>query len=120
MSHILLIDDDEGMLALTGRWLEKDGFTVDKVSSGEKALEFLESTRPDLILLDYAMPGMDGSAVLAAIRSMDSLKGVPVLYRTGMESADGDFENNGIKPDGIVPKSQGKPFLLKAVKEALA
>ncbi len=120
MSRILLVDDDESMLALTGRWLEKDGYTVDKVASGEKALDFLKSSRPDLILLDYAMPGMDGPAVLSAIRSMDSLKGVPVLYRTGMENADEDLQANDIRPDGIVPKSQGRPYLLRAVKEALA
>ncbi|MBQ7583186.1 MAG: response regulator [Lachnospiraceae bacterium] len=119
MSRILLIDDDEDMLALTGRWLEKDGFEVDRATSGERALEILKNTRPDMILLDYAMPEMDGPAVLREIRSQEGLKDVPVFFRTGMEDAEGEMEGESVRPDGIIPKSQGKPYLLKAVREAL-
>lgn len=117
MSHILLVDDDEDMLALTGRWLEKDGFSVDRASSGERALEILKERIPDLILLDYAMPGMDGPAVLSAIRAQDGLKEVPVYFRTGME--DGVIKEGEVSPDGVISKSQGKPYLLKAVRDAL-
>ena len=119
MSRILLIDDDEDMLTLTGRWLEKDGYTVDKAASGQEALEILRGEIPDMILLDYAMPEMDGPAVLKKIRSMNDLKDVPVLYRTGMEDTEDKMQADGVKSDGIIPKSQGKPYLLNAVREAL-
>ncbi|WP_022763791.1 response regulator [Butyrivibrio sp. XPD2006] len=116
MKRILLIDDDEDMLAMTGRWLEKGGYEVMKAASGKEALDKISSDRPDLILLDYAMPEMDGPAVLAAIRSNPETKDIPVVYRTGMD--DTDCEGSGdVRPDGIVSKSEGRPSLMKAVEE---
>ena len=120
MSLILLIDDDEDMLAITGRWLEKAGYEVAKTTSGKDALSFLAGRKPDLILLDYAMPEMDGPTVLQRIRSNDELKTIPVLYRTGMDDTVLGNETDQIKADGVVPKSEGKPALLKAVERAFA
>lgn len=120
MSRILLIDDDEDMLALTGRWLEKAGHEVLKADSGDAALTLLSQDKPDLILLDYAMPEMDGPAVLAAIRSNEATKDIPVVYRTGMEDADSEADSSGFKPDGVAPKSEGKPGLMNAVGKYLA
>lgn len=119
MSHILIIDDDEDMLAMTTRWLTKAGYEVSKATSGKAALELLGSIKPDLILLDYAMPEMDGPHVLKALRQNDSYKTIPVLYRTGMDDLS-DEDNSDIRPDGIVPKSEGKPYLLKAIGEILS
>ncbi len=116
MSRILLVDDDEDMLAMTGRWLEKAGHAVIKASSGSEALELLGKGAPDLILLDYAMPIMDGPMVLQAIRSNDACKNIPILYRTGMD--DTDLQGDG-QVNGVVPKSEGKPYLLKAISEIL-
>ena len=116
MSRILLVDDDGDMLALTGRWLEKAGYEVESASSGSEALSFLENKRPDLILLDYAMPGMDGPAVLALIREKEEYNDIPVYFRTGMDDTDIIAEQAA---DGVIPKSEGKPFLMKAVAEAL-
>lgn len=118
MSHLLLVDDDTDMLAMTGRWLEKAGYEVSKAASGKEALGMLKSAGIDLVLLDYKMPVMDGPAVLKAIRSDDATKSIPVLYRTGAD--DTEYENDDVKPDGIVPKSDGKPGLMKAVEAALA
>ena len=118
MSRILLVDDDEDMLAMVERWLIKGGYAVTKVTSGEAALHEMTAAKPDLVLLDYAMPGMDGPAVLKEIRANDAFAGVPVLYRTGME--DTSFDAGGVTPDGVVPKSEGKPALMKAIEKALA
>ena len=115
MSHILLIDDDEDMLALTGRWLEKAGYRVTKASSGTGALELISGEKPDLILLDYAMPGMNGPEVLREIRSRTDCANIPILYRTGLEDADAANMEGGMKADGIVSKSEGKPALMSAV-----
>lgn len=117
MKNILLIDDDEDMLAMTGRWLEKAGYAVSKASSGKDGLALLAEKSPDLILLDYAMPQMDGPAVLKEIRSNEAYKNIPVLYRTGMDDMTGD--EGSFKPDGVVPKSEGKPGLLRVVSGIL-
>ena len=118
MSRILLIDDDEDMLAMTGRWLEKGGYEVMKAASGKDGLAMMGTDKPDLVLLDYAMPEMNGPAVLAAIRANENTKDIPVVYRTGMD--DTDCEGSGdIKPDGIVSKSEGRPSLMKTVETIL-
>ena len=119
MSMILLVDDDEDMLAITGRWLEKAGYEVTRASSGRDALSFLSNRKPDLILLDYLMPEMDGPTFLNKIRTNDAYKNIPVLYRTGMEDAVGNSDDTLAKPDGIVPKSEGKTALMKAVEHIL-
>ncbi len=117
MKRIMIIDDDEDMLLMTERWLIKSGYEVLKASSGQTALKMISLDKPDLILLDYAMPEMNGPEVLEKIRSNDETKNIPVIYRTGMD--DTNFEGkNGVKPDGVVSKSEGKPSLIKAVEAA--
>ncbi len=120
MSNILLIDDDEDMLAMTGRWLEKAGHNVSKATSGEEALKLISAGKPDLILLDYAMPVMSGPEVLKAIRSDEASKDIPVLYRTGLDDADEANADSEFKADGIVSKSEGRPALMQAVEAILS
>ncbi|MCR5488003.1 MAG: response regulator [Lachnospiraceae bacterium] len=119
MSHILLIDDDGDMLALTGRWLEKAGYRVSGATSGEEALQLITKEKPDLILLDYAMLGMNGPEVLKELRTREDSREIPVIYRTGMEDTDAAGMEGEYKADGIVSKSGGKPALMKAVSEIL-
>lgn len=119
MRTILLVDDDNDMLAMTERWLKKAGYEVILASSGQEALDKMAGDLPDLILLDYAMPQMDGPAVLSAIRSDERLKGIPVLYRTGMDDGDIDKGSNEASANGIVPKSEGKPGLIRAIGNIL-
>ena len=118
MGYILLVDDDEDMLAMAGRWLEKGGYNVTKATSGEDALKAIEGEKPDLVLLDYAMPGMNGPAVLKAIRSNPDTKNIPVLYRTGMDDMNGDSDEE-FKADGVVSKSEGRVSLMKAVESII-
>lgn len=118
MKRILLIDDDEDMLAMTERWLEKGGYEVVKAVSGKEALDILNHQKPDLILLDYAMPEMNGPEVLAAIRSNNDTKNIPVLYRTGMDDTD-FYGDENCKPDAVASKSEGRPILMKAVESIL-
>jgi CheY-like chemotaxis protein len=119
MSHILLIDDDNDMLAMTGRWLEKAGYRVSKASSGEEALKLLLGEKPDLILLDYAMPGMNGPEVLKEIRCSADYGSIPILYRTGMDDTEAANMEGEYRADGIVSKSEGKAALMGAVTAVL-
>ena len=119
MSNILLIDDDEDMLAMTGRWLEKAGHSVTKAPSGKEALDLLSKEKPDLVLLDYAMPDMNGPEVLRQIRSAEGCSDIPILYRTGLDDTDAAGLDGEYRADGIVSKSEGKPGLMRAVSEVL-
>lgn len=86
---VMIIDDDVEMLRLMKEQLEKL-YDVTDFASGENALETLERYRggekelPDLILLDIAMPQMDGYEVLGRLKGNERLKKIPVVFLTGM------------------------------------
>ena len=70
MQSILVVDDEKSIReSLTGI-LQDEGFTPASVDSGEKAIEKISEDRPDLILLDIWMPGMDGLETLTTIRDI--------------------------------------------------
>jgi DNA-binding response OmpR family regulator len=78
--RILIVEDEEAIAAFVQTALERDGFTADWVSDGVNALSALSSFRPDLVLLDLALPGMDGLQVCQSIRARDEY--VPVIMLT--------------------------------------
>ena len=119
MSVILLVDDDGDMLKLTSRWLTKAGYETKEALSGGEALELLKKTKPDLILLDYAMPGMDGPQTLEKIREDESIRNIPVIFRTGKEDTEAMGIMETLRPTAVVSKAEGKLPLLKAVEDAL-
>ena len=82
---ILVVDDDNINLTLAEKLLSAD-YDIKKISSGEGALAFLETTEPDLILLDIQMPDMDGFAVMSVIRSHSSYSHIPVIFLTADRS----------------------------------
>ena len=85
--HVLIVDDDSDMLRLVGRMVRSSlrRSQVWLAGSGEEALAITREKRPDLILLDLVMPGIDGYGVLRALRSSETLKDVPVVVITAHE-----------------------------------
>lgn len=81
---IAVVDDDEMNLRLAERILAKtDDVKVTKLSSGEDLMDFLDTNRPDLILLDIIMPGMDGFETLEKLHSgKPKTKDIPVIFLT--------------------------------------
>jgi len=79
---VLVIDDDRGARTLMERFLSKEGFRVLVAAGGEAGLALARADRPDVITLDVVMPGMDGWAVLAALKGDASLAAIPVVMVT--------------------------------------
>ncbi len=79
---ILVVDDDPNLRLLAESALSRDGYQVLQAENGEQALEYVRSTRPDLVLLDVNMPGMDGIAVLKRLRAEGRTRSTPVLMLT--------------------------------------
>jgi DNA-binding NtrC family response regulator len=78
--NLLLIDDDESLLAVTSHNLSTGGFAVVEARSGEEGLALLETEHPDLVVTDVKLSGMDGLAVLAAVK--EKHPDVPVIVIT--------------------------------------
>ncbi|MEE8189570.1 MAG: response regulator [Kiloniellales bacterium] len=76
---VLIIDDEPGARELLGRHLSRSGYSVATASSGEEGLKRAREIAPDAITLDVLMPGMDGWAVLAALKDDAELSEIPVI-----------------------------------------
>lgn len=85
MSLILLIEDDVTLAGMYEEQMKLDGFTVEKAFNGEEGLKKALMLKPALLLLDIAMPKMDGMAMLAELRKDPWGKGVPVIILTIMD-----------------------------------
>jgi CheY-like chemotaxis protein len=87
MRRVLLVDDNEKFLNLSCDFIESECEGVEVIgtaASGREALGFIEETRPDLLIIDLAMPDMSGLELTAEIRSL--LPGVPIIILTLFDS----------------------------------
>src|SRR2546423_15641896 len=83
LQHILLVEDDLDIQAVACLALEAiGGFTVDVCSSGSAAVAKAPVVKPDLIVLDVMMPGMDGPTTLLALRALPQTATTPVIFMT--------------------------------------
>jgi DNA-binding response OmpR family regulator len=79
MKRILIVEDDEDLRGLVERVFADEGFAVQTAGDGAEGIERLHAHRPDLLLLDLILPGLDGWAVLAHLRGMDGAPPVVVM-----------------------------------------
>ncbi len=83
MGKLILIVDDEPMIRhLLQCLLQLDGFQVDEASDGVEALGKANAQRPDLILMDYMMPNMDGITAIQKLRKQPQTADVPIIMLT--------------------------------------
>ncbi len=83
LKTILIIDDEPAMLELLTTTLLQKGFRVLRASNGRKGVEFATSYHPDVIVLDFTMPELDGTKVVEQLRAYPRTKDIPILIQTG-------------------------------------
>lgn len=110
---ILLIDDDASLLRTVSDFLRFEGYEIVTAESGEKGLDVLEITEPDLIILDMSMPGMGGVGFLKSILGPDGKPTYPVLVLTARANMAEFFAN--IDVDGFIAKPCDPQDLLMEV-----
>lgn len=82
---VLVVDDDAGQRLLTSAALLPGGFAVLEAADGERALSLYQRERPDLVLLDVVMPGLDGFAVCEALRRLPGGRHLPIVMVTALD-----------------------------------
>jgi two-component system response regulator GlrR len=116
--HIVLADDDHELLKLLSIRLTGSGYRVTAVESGEKALSMVARERPDLVITDLRMGGMDGMALFEAIRTQDPA--LPVIILTAHATVPDAVEAVHRGVFGYLTKPYESRTLLSQVERALA
>jgi DNA-binding response OmpR family regulator len=78
-STVLVVDDEPMVREVVARYLERDGVRVHEIDNGDDAMDWLATNRPDLVVLDVMLPGVDGLAILRHLRAASA---VPVILLT--------------------------------------
>lgn len=116
--QILIVDDDPTYASMVRTWI-KEFYKTDILTSGKQVLMFLDRKKVDLILLDYEMPVMNGTQVFKMLRRDSMTADIPVVFLTGVGSAEEVKQVLALKPDGYVLKSTTREQLLEYLKEKL-
>lgn len=111
---ILVVDDEHAITRLLRATLESDGFAVIVADRGEEALALINQERPDLVVLDVMMPGIDGFETLRRIRSGSQASVTPVILLTaktsdiekltGFQSGADDYVTKPFNPDELLAR----------------
>lgn len=116
---ILLCDDDMMFLKMVQEWL-KDAYNITIVKTGLMAVPFALNHQPDLILLDFEMPVMNGPKVLEALRGDKKTAQIPVVFLTGHSDRDSVMEVMKLRPQGYLLKSTKKEDIIASVDNFFA
>ena len=81
-SLVLVIDDDPAVRDVLSRYLTQEGFLVETAETGEEGQRLVHEIRPDIVILDVFLPGIDGWAVLAALKATPEVADIPVIMLT--------------------------------------
>lgn len=111
--YILIVDDDRLCADMEKSFLRTSGLTVESAYSGEEALSKLQLKKPDIILLDVCMPGMDGEVTLQKIREID--REIPVIMTTAVCEESTVKETIKLGVSGYLLK----PFSLEKLHETI-
>lgn len=91
--RILMVEDNQEATIQVKAVLEQEGFVIDIANNGQQALDYIQHTIPDGIILDLMMPGIDGFEVLEKIRIFPETKNIPVLILTAKDLTKKDLAN---------------------------
>src|SRR5829696_2450180 len=113
MTRVLIVDDEPAVRAALDRALRLDGYDVELAADGREALDRLADTRQDAVVLDVAMPGLDGLEVCRRLRAAGDR--TPVLMLTARDAVDDRVAGLDAGADDYLVK----PFALKELKARL-
>jgi DNA-binding response OmpR family regulator len=116
---ILVVDDDEHILKSLSQYLELEDFEVVSASNGSDALNLFAEAKPDLVVLDVMMPGMDGFQVLETLRSSDRPT-IPVLMLTARDQHTDIMKGYQMGATSYLIKPFNLDELVDAIRELFA
>ena len=114
MQHILIIEDEPGIYTFLKQGLEEEGYSISIAVDGEQGEELFRTEKPDLILLDWVLPKMDGIDVCKAIRQEDI--NIPILFLTARDTVQDTIEGLQCGANDYIKKPFSFEELLERIK----
>jgi len=114
-TKILVVDDEKDIVEFIQYNLEKEGFQVITAYNGNEALEAIKE-KPDLVVLDVMMPGIDGYEVCEKIRIEDKYKNIPILLLTAKTREQDEIHGLAVGADDYIPKPVSIQKLIARIK----
>lgn len=117
---VLVVDDDPSLLAMVGMALEVEGFDVQRAITGQQALAAISESRPDVVVLDVMMPGLDGREVTRRLRDDPATVDLPVVICSALSRDDDQWSAWTAGANSFVAKPFEIDVLVQEVNLALA
>ncbi len=116
LTRICYVEDDEDIQRIVRMSLERIGkFTVEVVGDPLKAIDAITAFKPDLVMLDWMMPGMDGPTLFRKMKTLDETRALPVVFITAKASSAEMNELHSLGAAGAI----SKPFSPKDLPDQL-
>lgn len=116
---VLLIEDDAAIRDMITFSLRQAGFTCEASKDGESGLEWLKNQQPDMILLDWMLPGIDGIEVIRRLRANEFLAPIPVIMLTAKGESEDMVKGLSVGADDYINKPFSPPELIARIKAVL-
>ena len=116
---ILVVDDNLAILEMLDEVLSYYGYNVSTLSRAEKVFDRIDEYRPDLILMDIMLAGMDGRNICRAIKSVEKVSNIPVILISASETGSSCLNKEGA-PNDFVQKPFDVTFLIERIEYQLA
>ncbi|MCX4192606.1 phosphate regulon transcriptional regulator PhoB [Methylophaga sp. OBS1] len=118
-TSILVVEDDVAIRDMLSFTLKSSGFACEAVGDGEAGLETLKQHQPDMILLDWMLPGIDGIEFIRRLRANEFLANIPVIMLTAKGESEDMVKGLGVGADDYINKPFSPPELMARIKAVL-
>lgn len=118
--QILVVEDDVDIAELVAFNLERQGWGCALVHHGAEGWDMIQRRRPDLVILDVMLPGMDGMQIFRAMKENEMTRGIPVIFLTARGELDARLEGLSLGADDYVTKPFSPKELVLRVRNVLS
>lgn len=117
--RILIVEDDEGMSLLVAEALGARGYKISQVRDGIEAINTILDRKPDLVVLDLALPRLSGYEICSMVRKAESVSKTPIVIMSGQGEVDDRLEAFAVGADDYVTKPFDTNELVARVEAVL-
>jgi DNA-binding response OmpR family regulator len=117
---ILIVDDEPNIVVPLEFLMTQNNYDVQTADTGEKALDLISTWKPDLILLDIMLPGMDGYEVCQKIRQEKEFSNTRIIFLSAMARSIDIAKGMGLSADDYITKPFANDYVVGKIKDLLA